>query len=32
MMIAGLAYHKFQQKDFSSLDLEAAPRLPFWVE
>jgi len=32
MMIAGLAYHKFQQNDFSSLDLEAVPRLPFWVE
>jgi len=32
MMIAGLAYHKFLSGESSPLDMEAMPRLPFWIE
>ncbi len=27
-MVAGLAYHHFQEKDFSGIDIDAYPRLP----
>jgi N6-L-threonylcarbamoyladenine synthase len=32
IMIAGLAHHKLLSGDFAPLDLEAMPRLPFWIE